>query len=863
MNRKINNLVDKIRYLSVTGTEGEFNILPFAIIYLYAHSKLRLVKVNDIDELNNNDGHVNNDVIILYKDLYLAWKKGVITKEEQIDYNNNIDAYALTFKVDENDKTDFLIRCAAINTLEIIKEKEKFFYISNALFELYDILSDNSEDCIKEKLYSILSDTLDFCFYFTTPIQDYYETRNQKSCNELSRLLIKLLNVGNNDLSRIFNPFAGPSNFIQYLTDNISYTANYVDVSYLCLFQILSSVGRKKAVLLPDDSNWLEQCDGNAIIIDNISLGHEIWNCIADICYLNRKGVFLVENDVLFEFNNRINNGLEILEKKVTHIVFLPNGLAIIKVSDIDKSNKQVMLFDETADDNIDSDKIINDLENNLNSCILTEEEYRSPDFVFGLNQILSKKERDKIANKEIDGILLSEILSPSPTIGHVINSWSLNTYDANYSKFLPFYKFEKGKLYHISEQVAFGSDYNHVLLMNLVDKNKYQPKIICYNKFDYSLPVDEFAYEVKEGSVDYNCLIYEMNRDYFIKQIFPTNDKNRISVDWKVLSNCYIKFPKVYDSSTPLKRQQLYVNREKLKFIHELQLSYGYNIDNVNMRRKRLKIKTTLKHDRYEIKKCISSGGFGITYKAIDHYTNRTVAVKEFFYEAILYRENDNKVFVPANRYEEYWLCCQKFMTEARKIKELDSDKIIKVFDVFDENNTCYYTMEYIDGCNLHEYVKNKIRLKEDEAIRIIRSVGESLKIMHDKDTNHFDVKPKNIMISNDGRIVLIDFGAAHHCNNDYECNTYLAYRSKGYSAPDIPQDGSYYLFSPTYDIYSLGATLYFMLTGLEPIDCTDDSCPPFLKNTKSWECIKMSLSRNRDERPQSVDEFLKMLPS
>lgn len=201
--------------------------------------------------------------------------------------------------------------------------------------------------------------------------------------------------------------------------------------------------------------------------------------------------------------------------------------------------------------------------------------------------------------------------------------------------------------------------------------------------------------------------------------------------------------------------------------------------------------------------------------------------------------------------------------MTEARKIKELDSDKIIKVFDVFDENNTCYYTMEYIDGCNLHEYVKNKIRLKEEEAIRIIRSVGESLKIMHDRNTNHFDVKPKNIMMSNDGRIVLIDFGAAHHCNNDYENNTYLAYRSIGYSAPYIPQDKGYYLFSPTYDIYSLGATLYFMLTGLEPIDYTDDSCPPFLKNTKSWGCIKMSLSRNRDECPKSVDEFLAMLPS
>lgn len=123
----------------------------------------------------------------------------------------------------------------------------------------------------------------------------------------------------------------------------------------------------------------------------------------------------------------------------------------------------------------------------------------------------------------------------------------------------------------------------------------------------------------------------------------------------------------------------------------------------------------------------------------------------------------------MPANKNREHWNSLRNFMTEAMKIKELHSENIIKVFDVFDENNTCYYTMEYIDGNSLHDNVKNKKskRLSEDEAIKIIRKVANALSEMHNKDIYHLDVKPENIMIAKDGRVVLIDFGAAH-CPKD-----------------------------------------------------------------------------------------------
>jgi serine/threonine protein kinase len=215
------------------------------------------------------------------------------------------------------------------------------------------------------------------------------------------------------------------------------------------------------------------------------------------------------------------------------------------------------------------------------------------------------------------------------------------------------------------------------------------------------------------------------------------------------------------------------------------------------------------------------------------------------------------------------------KFFKEAEKIRSFsDCENIIKVFDVFDENNTSYYTMEYIDGDNLHDYVERHGPFGEKEAIRIIKGVANALKRIHYDRILHMDVKPKNIMISKEGRVVLIDFGGAHKYNISPQYNTTLAgIASPGFTPPEL---ASSVRFSPPYDIYSLGATLYYMLTKSFYSHYSEDSTRK-CENGKhhmqcSWasgvseetnRCIEKSLSYLPKDRPQSIDEFLAMLPS
>lgn len=129
--------------------------------------------------------------------------------------------------------------------------------------------------------------------------------------------------------------------------------------------------------------------------------------------------------------------------------------------------------------------------------------------------------------------------------------------------------------------------------------------------------------------------------------------------------------------------------------------------------------------------------------------------------------------------------------MGEANRIKEFtDSPHIVNVYDAFDEHKTCYYVMEYIEGCTLEEYVERteSCTLDEKESLKIISQIASALDIMHQNHMNHLDVKPSNIMIDedNDNRAVLIDFGTAHLFHEDEKSETsLLLVRSNGYTLP------------------------------------------------------------------------------
>ena len=285
------------------------------------------------------------------------------------------------------------------------------------------------------------------------------------------------------------------------------------------------------------------------------------------------------------------------------------------------------------------------------------------------------------------------------------------------------------------------------------------------------------------------------------------------------------------------------------------------------------LKSGALLKHGEYSIIRVLGQGGFGITYQAEQVSLGRKVAVKEFFMKDICNRdESTSHVSVPSVGSKEVVSKFKdKFIKEARMLAGYKHPSIVKVHDVFEENGTAYYVMEYLEGGSLQSLVKSRGKLGEAEALQYIKDTAEALGYIHSRDTLHLDVKPGNIMLDSDGRAVLIDFGISKHIDNEghLTSSTPLGI-SKGYAPfEQVAQepDSSY---SAATDIYSLGATLYFLLTGKHPYDAS-----AILKGLPTGELEEAGVSRRtiaaisatmkvqKDDRPQSVEEFLKLLDS
>ncbi|MCM1291470.1 MAG: serine/threonine protein kinase [Prevotella sp.] len=228
-------------------------------------------------------------------------------------------------------------------------------------------------------------------------------------------------------------------------------------------------------------------------------------------------------------------------------------------------------------------------------------------------------------------------------------------------------------------------------------------------------------------------------------------------------------------------------------------------------------------KNFRYKIIKVLGLGSFGITYLADiinenGQKTNMRVALKELFIAECNDRHGDKVgVFSRPEIFEEF---IQKFTREAENLHQIQHSNIINVYEWFNANDTVYYSMSYIEGGSLKEVLDNRGKLRPEEALETAQVIANALDELHSLGLLHLDVRPQNIMM-NGGKVpVLIDFGLAKHFNEEGEPDTSigLGNGTAGYApmeqASYQPGNG----IPRSIDVYSLGATLYKMVTGDEP---------------------------------------------
>ena len=285
------------------------------------------------------------------------------------------------------------------------------------------------------------------------------------------------------------------------------------------------------------------------------------------------------------------------------------------------------------------------------------------------------------------------------------------------------------------------------------------------------------------------------------------------------------------------------------------------------------LKQGSTLKGGKYKIVKMLGQGTFGITYLAQTRISmdgqlgkmdvNVNVTIKEFFMSDLNNRSADGtNVEKTSSTLVKNYL--SKFRREAENLAKLHHPNIVKVLEVFDENNTTYYVMEYIDGETIDDLIKSKGHLSEREALDITRHVCAALSYMHEHKMLHLDLKPKNLMRNSEGKIFLIDFGLAKQYTEDGEpeSSTSIGLGTPGYAPieqANYKKDGS---FPVTLDIYALGASLYKMLVGKTPPEASsvlNEGLP--LSQLKSMgvsdgtiDIVKKAMAPMKKERYQSV---------
>lgn len=273
-----------------------------------------------------------------------------------------------------------------------------------------------------------------------------------------------------------------------------------------------------------------------------------------------------------------------------------------------------------------------------------------------------------------------------------------------------------------------------------------------------------------------------------------------------------------------------------------------------------------------YRIESVIGRGGFGVTYLATDTNLDHKVAIKEYMPGWAVQRLEDNSL-VPLNNEvrQDFDLGVDSFLREARTLVKFRHPNIVRVMAVFEANNTAYLVMEYEEGEEFKSYVQSGNGIDEHSLKSLILRIVDGLEQVHRYGFLHRDIKPVNLIIRNDGSPVLLDFGAARP--TDGEPGAHTAYVSDGYTPIEQYQDGEGMRVGPWTDIYALGATLYYAISGKTPVGPTGRLAALVTKKpdplTSAMEvgagrysdsflqAIDSALSFKPDDRPQDLSEW------
>ncbi len=281
------------------------------------------------------------------------------------------------------------------------------------------------------------------------------------------------------------------------------------------------------------------------------------------------------------------------------------------------------------------------------------------------------------------------------------------------------------------------------------------------------------------------------------------------------------------------------------------------------------LAIGATLQNGKYEIVRVLGQGGFGITYLVKHTILNKTYALKEFFPQDYCNRDGSTSHISVATQSNNDLVgrLRTRFITEAQNIARLQHPNIIAIHDIFEENATAYFVMDFIEGESLDDLVRRVGPLPEQKALEYAKAVASAVDYIHQRKMTHFDIKPANVMVrESDGVPVLIDFGLSKQYNDSGHANsTMLIGLSHGYSPIEQYMQSGMDEFSPKIDIYALGATLYTLLSGRVPPEAPkliDETIMlPVNISQPVTEAVRWAMAPTPERRCPSAAEFIQAL--